>query len=182
MIHQQRPFIFILLLGLTGCFARIMSEQISETSYVVGQYEVVETIYKEDGFPDHVFERVIAVKDGRSTIAIGTYKDESQEGITISPELVEDWLVIYSSSHLLLWQPDEDTHHFMPYDAAGWLEYSDQFQPSGLNGHYDYRAARFWVENGRWFIQYNCTTCHDTIPASLLFTSDDAGETYALEK
>jgi hypothetical protein len=182
MIQKQRPFLFILMLCLSGCFADFTAEQIAETSHSVGQYEVVETIYREGGFPDDTFERVIVVKDGRATTSIGIYRDESQIGVTVAPELVEGWVVIYSSAHLFLWQPDEDVRHFNPYQAAGWQTYSDQFKPSGLNGHYDYRAARFWLEDERWFIQYECTYCQDNTPALLLFTSDDEGETYALEK
>ncbi|MCB8946128.1 MAG: hypothetical protein H6658_20475 [Ardenticatenaceae bacterium] len=181
MIHSKWLFTFILALGLTGCFAVNPPERISEMRYPVGPYEVVETIDKEDGFPDYVFERVIVVQDGRSTTTIGTYRDESEAGITVLPALVEGWLVIYSSSHLFLWRPDEEVRHFDVYEAAGWLEYAERFQP-GLNGHYDYRAAGFWVENGRWFIEYECTYCQANTPASLLFSSDNAGETYMLEK
>lgn len=170
------------MLGLSGCFAEFTTERIAQNSYRVGEYEVVETIYRSDSFPDAVFERVIEVGYGRSTTRIGTYKNESSEGITISPELVDGWLAIYSSSHLFLWQPDKDVNHFMPYDVDGWQAYADEFIPFNLNGHYDYRVTRFWIENGRWLIAYECTYCQDTQPAALLFTSTDEGKTFAIEE
>ena len=129
-----------------------------------------------------IFERVIAVKRGRSTTRIGAYTDESQEGITITPELVGGWLIVYSSSHAFVWRPGEDAKHFSPFEASGWAEYASQFGTHGLDGHYDYRAARFWIEDGRWFLEYECEPghCGDDRPSTILFTSSDEGVTYTI--
>ena len=178
MIYRRWIIFLILAFGLSGCF----STRLAENIYQVGEYKVTETIYQKDGFPDPIFERIIRVKYGRSTIRIGSYTDESPNGIAIAPEVVDEWLVIYSSSHIFLWQPGEDAHHFDPYEANGWVEYADQFGTQGLNGHYDYHAARFWIEDGRWFIRYECEPgyCEDERPSSILFTSGDDGMTYMI--
>jgi hypothetical protein len=164
--------------ALSGCF----STRVAENIYQVGEYKVTETIYQKDGFPDPDFERIIRVKYGYFSSRIGSYTDESPNGISIAPEMVGEWLVIYSSSHIFLWQPGEDTHHFSPHKANGWIEYANLFGPPCLNEHYDYHAALFWIEDGRRFIRYDCEpkSCEEERPASILFTSDDDGITYTI--
>ena len=164
---------------LIGCVESFTTERVSENVYAVGAYQIKETIDREDSFPDATYARTYAVKNGRFSQKIGTYSDESAAGITIPPEMVGEWLVIYSSSHLFLWQPDEEVRHFDPYQADGWTAYSDQFQ-FGLNGHYDYEVVKFWEENGRWFIKYNATYNRDGYPSTLLFTSDGEGGRYVI--
>ena len=65
---------------------------------------------------------------------------------------------------------------------AIWAEYAGRFGTHGLNGHYDYRAARFWIEDGRWFLEYECEPghCGDDRPSTILFTSSDEGVTYTI--
>ena len=178
MIYWRWIIYLVLTFGLSSCF----STRLAENIYQVGEYKVTETIYQKDGFPDPVFERVIRVKYGRSTIRIGSYMDETPNGIAVVPEVVGEWLVVYSSSHLFLWHPSKGSHHFDPHEANGWVEYAGQFGTLGLNGYYDYHAARFWIENGDWCIRYECEPgyCEDGHPSSILFTSGDDGMTYLI--
>ena len=164
---------------LSACIDGVTRELVTENVYTVGDYAIREKIYCEDAFPDAVYEREYAVKNGRFYQKIGSYSDESRTGITIPPEMVGEWLVLYSGAHLFLWQPDEEVRHFNTYQAEGWSEYSKQFQ-FGLNGHYDYEVTRFWEENGRWFIEYEAIYSREGTPSTLLFTSDDEGESYVV--
>ncbi len=166
---------FIIIITLSGCLAALTTELVEEHKYIVGSYEIKETIYREDSFPDAQYKRVYAVGNKK----IGSYSDESSAGITIPPEMVGEWLAIYSSSHLFLWQPDEEVRQFNPYQADGFIEYSDQFQ-FGLNGHYEYQVTAFWMENGRWFINYDEQYHQKDHPPTLLFTSDDEGISYTI--
>jgi hypothetical protein len=179
MVYQRWIILFLLAFGLSGCF----STKIAENSYRVGNYKVTETIYRKDEFPDPAFERIIRVKDGHFTTRIGSYTNESPNGIDVAPEVVDGWLVICSSSHVFLWRPGEDAHHFTPYKADGWVAYAHQFGTLGLDGHYGYHAVRFWIDAGRWFIRYECVPayCEAESPSSILFTSDDEGLTYMIE-
>ena len=183
MIYRQLFSLLVLSICLSGCFPLFVSERVAENSYTVGAYEVEEVIYREDGFPDDSYERVYRVRNGRFWTEIGSYANESQSGIIQSPEWVDGWLVIYSSSHLFLWQPDETVRHFDLFLAEGWTEYAEQFGTFGLNGHYDYRVTRFWVEDKRWFIQYKCIqSCSDDRPPILQFISGDQGLTYTINE
>ena len=176
MTRRQWLIVFLLISGLSGCF----SAPFAESTWQVGEYRVTETIRRKDGFPDPVFERTIAVKDGLFSTRIGSYTDEASTGITVAPEIVGEWLVVYSSSHVFWWQPGEKARHFEPHRAEGWSEYAAQFGAFGLNGHYDYYAAHFWVEDDRWFLTCECVPgyCGDERPASITFVSEDEGENW----
>ncbi len=178
MAYRHWVALFILAMGLSGCF----SSPLAESRYQLGDYRVTERIYREDGFPDPTFERVLEVQHGSSTMRLGAYRDESREGITVAPEWVGEWLVVYSSSHLFVWRPGVEARHFAPWEADGWTDYAARFGPCGLGGHYDYHAAHFWIEGGRWFVEYRCNPgyCVEGHPSTILFTSDDEGATYAI--
>ena len=173
---------FLTAFGLEGCFSEFTRTQISEKTFEVDGYIVEEIIYKEDSFLDPQYERVYRVRNGRQQTTLGSYTNESQDGITVLPEWVDGRLVVYSSSHLFLWQPDDEPLHFSPFDAVEWVAFSEQFGTFGLNGHYDVRARDFWIEEETWFIEYMCVSCQVPHPASILFTSGDFGETFVVEE
>ncbi len=175
-------FLLLLTIGLVGCFPEFTRTQISEKTFEVDGYLVEEIIYEEDGFPDYRYERVYRVGNGRQQTTLGSYANESQDGIIVSPEWIDGRLVVYSSSHLFIWQPDGEPLHFSPFDAVDWVAFSEQFGTFGLNGHYDVRARKFWVEGNVWFVEYECVRCQGGEPTSILFRSDDFGETFAVEK
>ncbi len=157
---------FIFLLCIIN-WNSLVHQKISSKVYIVGKYKVKEDIYKTTNFPDHQYKRVYWVKDGLFWHQIGAYENEDRTGITIAPELVEDWLVIYSSSHLFLWSPELGKQHFYPFIADGWYEYSKQ---NLINGHYDYKSFKFQIKNGYWFAIYKCVFCNGKKPKKLIFT------------
>ena len=180
--YIKQFFFFSFFFLLAGCFSEFTRTQVFAKTFDVDGYMVEEVIYREDGFPDFTFERVYRVRNGRSWTSLGSFSNESQDGITVLPEWVDGRLVVYSSAHLFIWQPDSEPLHFSPFDADGWVAFSEQFGTFGINGHYDVLAQDFWIEEGVWFIEYNCVRCQGGKPESILFTSDDAGQTFDINQ
>jgi len=171
-----------------------------DKTYSVGEYAVHETIHQEGmGWPDHKIRRRYRVLADESYI-LGDYDNESTRGISADtpPQMIDDRLVVFSSSYLYVWKPGEEPIEFYPYLAKNW----NAVFPGTLNapsGSYDYVAEMFSVieieDTQRWLMTYRCirSSCQcanaecehysphmKTHPETLVFYSDDEGETFHL--
>jgi hypothetical protein len=186
---------FIALVGLGGTglivwplplllLANLYPTALIDQSYSVGRYQVSEQVYNV-GFLDHAYERVYTVKDGWWRTEIGRFVNEENPQLgRLPPKLVGDWLVVFSGNHLFLWRSGRSTIAFTPDQAVGWSEYANQ--PTGdINGHYDYHAADFWIQDNRWLVEYRCSrlSCQKegkSALAKIRFVSEDQGKTFHL--
>lgn len=161
---------------LSGCFETFNRKTISTQTIQVGDFQIEETIYHTGNWPDHTFERIYraAYQAGR-LIDLGNFEDESEAAIVYTPTVLDNQLIVFSSSHVFLWRPEDEPVHFSPFEAEGWYTYSQQEQ---INGHYDYLAGDAWTLNEQILLRYNCDFCQTGKPATLLFYSLDNGRTF----
>jgi hypothetical protein len=169
-------------------FYLVWSPTIINKSYPIERYQLHEKVY-DVGFLNHEYERVYTVQDGWWLTEIGRFSNEEhpqQVEHPVAPKLVGDWLVVFSGSHLFLWQSGRPPIAFDPHRAVGWYEYANQ-PAVQINEHYDYHATDFLIQGDRWIFEYRCShpSCQGggkSTPAKILFFSDDRGTTFHLLK
>ncbi|MEL7070814.1 MAG: hypothetical protein AAGN15_19435 [Cyanobacteria bacterium J06581_3] len=181
------PFLWGAFCLLIFTLAANESTLTAEQTYNAGKYVVHEKIYQEgSGWPDYDMRRHYEVSYN-GTHLLGEYENESRQGIFADtpPKIVGDWLVVLSSNHVYLWRPDREPIVFFPYAAENWnVVFSGTV--SMPNGHYDYAAEQFLIDEERWLLTYRCiaAACGDQSlffwPETMTFYSDDEGEHFYL--
>ena len=180
ILPKQEIFLLsAIVLFLCGCFDSFNREPVSKQTIQVQEFEVSETIYKTEGWPDHIFERIYIANNNGETVELGRYSNEGDAGIdSTTPPIVQNGrLVVFSSAYVFILESDSNSIEFFPYAAEGWSGYA---QTHRLNGHYDYIATDFWESGSSWLIAYDCVFCQDGKPEKLLFYSDDQGKSFTL--
>ena len=124
----------------------------TEKSWTVGNGEVYETIQRtKNDWPDAQFLRTYRLKREKLTLTVGSYENESEEGVIKRPYAVGEYIVIPTSCYVYRVGPDNQVDEFYPWKVGNWLTFS---QPLGINGHYDYEADRVEHEEGVWRLTY----------------------------
>ena len=124
----------------------------AEKSWTVGSAEVHETIQRSiNDWPDAVFLRTYRLKRDGQTLTVGSYENESKDGVIDPPYAVGDYIVITTSSYVYRIGPDNRVNEFNPWSVDQWIAFSE---PLGINGHYDYFADTVEHRNGTWQLTY----------------------------
>ena len=152
----------------------------TEKSWTVGSDEVYETIQQsQNNWPDAVFLRTYRLQRGGQTVTVGSYENETQDGVIDAPYAVGDYIVIPTSSYIYRIGPDNLVNEFYPSMADQWIAYSEPF---GINGHYDYFADKVEHVNGAWRLTFALAGGLDgRRPKTIRFVTTDDWSSFQIE-
>lgn len=164
--------------------------ELSDDSWSVGAHRVTQRVVREPTWRDNVYRRELRVwlsaGEDRTArwVELGHVRSERNIGIaeTTPPAIVAGHLAVFVASTTFVVRPDAEVVRVDPYEVAGFEELT-------LNGHYDLRSRRLFIDGTRWRIELESIlpgsssgqqqqAALNEVPPPIVFESDDAGGTW----
>ena len=168
--------LWIICLMFVGCLEQFPKEVVSYQTIEVGEFLIEEEITKSDGWPDWIYERSYWVTYENRKRVLGSYQNESSVGLITDPFVIDEQLILFSGSRLIIWRPGSEPAQYFPFSAPEWADFGREMN---INGVYDYYPARAWQEGDELWFEYSCqANCSPSKPGKILFalTTNEAGD------